>query len=108
MWDSVDIDYIFILDLDAIKLMPSSELIFWDTGTLTIAYLLNVIIFHAMRYQYAHSHDHPSGFITALCAHAYIMPITLVIGAIVRVSFSVTEDRSCGVFSYKVFKTVSI
>jgi len=113
MWDSVDIDYIFILDLDAIKLMPSSELIFSETGTLTIAYLLNVIIFHSMRYQSAHksntadpSADSLAGFISDLSAHAYIMPLLLVVGAIVRVGSSVMEHRSSGVFSYKVFKTL--
>lgn len=115
MWDSVDIDYIFILDLDAIKIMPSSELIFWDTGTITILYLLNVIIFHAMRYQYMHRNDidfasmsSTTSFFTAVSAHAYVLPITLVVGAVVRMSQSIMEDRSSGVFSYKVFKTVRI
>lgn len=111
MWDSVDIDYILILDLDANKHMPRSEQIFSDAATLTILYLVNVLIFHSMRWHYQYSHDKESVYsqnaISELfehwSEHAYIMPVFLIVGTALLIVKSAVGSASCGVFSTKIF-----
>ena len=113
MWDSADIDYILILDLDANKHMPSSDQIFSDAGNLSILYLLNVIIFHSLRYyhhEHKNFHPNPKGHdhtIAYFSERAYIMPMLLVLGTILRIIYSICLPSSYGVFSSRIFKKVS-
>lgn len=112
MWDSVDIDYILILDLDANKHMPSSDQIFSDTGNLTILYLINVLLFHSLRYYYKFRSEEEAnfystqGFIAWMSQRAYIMPVLLVAGMLIRVSFALSDPSSKGVFSTKTISRV--
>lgn len=112
MWDSVDIDYILILDLDANKHMPSSDQIFSDTGNLTILYLINVLLFHSLRYYYKFRAEGQAGVDSAedgiawLSERAYIMPVLLVVGTLIRVSMALCDPSSKGVFSTKTFTKV--
>jgi hypothetical protein len=113
MWDSVDIDYTLILDLDSSKHMPSSDEIFSDAGNLSILFMINVLIFMYLRMDYyyhgeaAPSRDSGSGAVHWLSAHAYIMPMLLAIGTVIRVGYSVCQPTSYGVFSSKIFWNVS-
>lgn len=111
MWDSVDIDYILILDLDANKHMPRSEQIFSDAATLTILYLINVLLFHSMRWHYQYSHEKESvysqnrlsEFLEHMSEHAYIMPVLLIVCTALLVFKAALGSASCGVFSTKIF-----
>jgi hypothetical protein len=113
MWDSVDIDYTLILDLDSSKHMPSSDEIFSDAGNLSILFMINVLIFMYLRMDYyyhgeaAPSRDSGSGAVHWPSAHAYIMPMLLAIGTVIRVGYSVCQPTSYGVFSSKIFWNVS-
>jgi hypothetical protein len=113
MWDSVDIDYTLILDLDSSKHMPSSDEIFSDAGNLSILFMINVLIFMALRMDFYYNREADpswhsgSGAVHWLSAHAYIMPMLLAIGTIIRVGYSVCQPTSYGVFSSKIFWNVS-
>jgi hypothetical protein len=112
MWDSADIDYILILDLDANKHMPSAAQIFSDAANWSILYLVNVLIFHSLRYNYRHDTDQPAtwstvpGIIAYFSARAYVMPALLVLGTVIRMLMEISQPASYGVFSYKIIKKV--
>ena len=112
MWDSVDIDYILILDLDANKHMPRYDSIYSDAGTLTILYLINALLFGAFRIYHLQDNDANMSKIAIFFRYwtnrAWIWPLLLVIGTIIRVSYSATSGASRGVFSYRIFKQVRI
>lgn len=112
MWDSVNIDYILILDLDASKHMPSADEIFSDAANLSILYMINVLVFHALRHHHIHhdstqaSWDSAAGLIALLSDNAYVMPILLVLGTVIRMLYSILLPASYGVFSGKTFWSV--
>jgi hypothetical protein len=114
MWDSADIDYILILDLDANKHMPSSAQIFSDAANWSILYLTNVLIFHSLRFNYRHHDDQPAtwdtttGIIAYFSARAYVMPMLLVLGTILRMIVALSQPTSYGVFSSKILKKVPL
>mmetsp|Transcript_123173 Transcript_123173/g.241631 ORF Transcript_123173/g.241631 Transcript_123173/m.241631 type:complete len:753 (+) Transcript_123173:122-2380(+) len=103
MWDSVGIDYILILDLDASKHMPSSTEIFSDASDLSILYLANVIIFHGLRFSHAQENT-GTVIMSYLSQRAYMMPILLVVGTCVRATHSLCQSTSYGVFSWRTFQ----
>jgi hypothetical protein len=111
MWDSVDIDYILILDLDANKHMPRYDNIYSDAGTMTILFFINVLLFDFLRMY----HDNDTGesqtgisqFIRFWSERAWIMPLLLIVGTLARMTYSILNHTSRGVFSNRIFKQVS-
>ena len=108
MWDSVDIDYMLILDFDETAEMPSSDIIFSSACNWTIYYLMNVIFFHLLRFEYQHQRGNSAGgFVELMSQHAYFMPIGLLVGTVLIIAWSMRSPISCGVFSYDTVMTVS-
>lgn len=111
MWDSVDIDYILILDLDANKHMPRYDNIYSDAGTLTILYLVNVLMFDFLRvyhmYDVLDEENSGTAFLRFWSQRAWIMPLLLIVGTVVRMGYSILHHTSMGVFSVRIFKEVS-
>jgi hypothetical protein len=112
MWDSADIDYILILDLDANKHMPRCENIFSESATLTILFMLNILIFDSLRIYHTTNAQETdaAGSLNKifywLSEHAYVLPLTLSIGTVITVTMAVFGHQSYGVFSSKLFKQV--
>jgi hypothetical protein len=105
MWESVGIDYILLLDLDAKKsnIKPSYDQIFSDAANYSILFFINIIIFHAIKLSNETvSEDHYSFTAT----HAYALPALLLLGVLGNV-ISNCQHISYGVFSLDVFLHVS-
>jgi len=109
MWDSVGVDYMLVLSLDPNKHMPNCADIFSDAADLSILYLLNVLIFHILRFHYVHIDrlDEPSS-VQYTCQYAYVMPVLLVAGTAVRAVGSFAQPISYGVFSTRIASRVSV
>lgn len=106
MWEFADIDYILLLDLDAMKHMPTHASILSEAADYTVLYLINVIIFHSLRHVQLDDLDRTPTFVWLLW-HSYILPISLVIGTSIYIIKAATGPTSYGVFSRKVFVSVS-
>lgn len=109
MWESVNIDYILVLNLDANKHMPSVGEIVSDASTWSILFFANVMIFHSLRLFHLHDavDDLPPSM-RWLAHHTYVLPVSLVIGTLGFIIRSALLPTSYGVFAFKVFREVNI
>jgi hypothetical protein len=107
MWESVNIDYILVLDLDANKHMPSVGEIFSEAATWSILFFANVMMFHSLRIYAMHDNlDNMPEFLQVAVDNAYFLPVSLIIGAVGFIVRSALLPTSYGVFAAKVFAEV--
>jgi hypothetical protein len=106
MWESVGIDYILLLDLDASKsnIKPSFDQIFNEAATYSILFFINLIIFHTIKVL---NENIPEDDYTLSADYAYILPIILLLGVLITLIKNLGHI-SYGVFSIDVFLNVSI
>jgi hypothetical protein len=100
IWNSVNIDYITLLHLDNPKHMPSCADIFSEAATLSICYLLNILVYHTLK------REHENG--GKIYMPVYYPPLTLVIATCGYFLYSISMTVSYGIFSKRVFKNVSL
>lgn len=107
MWESVNIDYILVLNLDANKHMPAVEEILSEAATLSILFFTNVMVFHSLRICALDGNtDALPNAVQFLVNHAYLLPVSLVVGTIACIVRSAMLPTSYGVFACKVFVEV--
>jgi hypothetical protein len=105
MWESVGIDYILLLDLDAKKsnIKPSYDQIFSEAASYSILFFINIIVFHAIKV----SNESLSESDYTFAAHyAFVLPVLLIIG-VLATALNNCRHISYGVFSFNVFLHVS-
>ena len=105
MWESVQIDYILMLDLDAAKHAKTAEQIASDAFTYTILFMGNFLIFHCVRILelYVNPANRFAGLLTWLSQHVYVMPMSLLVGTALALLRSYLQPTSYGVFATHVF-----
>ena len=105
MWDSVGIDYILLLDLDAKKsnIKPSYDQIFSEATNYSILFFINIIIFHAIKISNENLDEKEYSF---FAQNAYVLPALLLLG-VLGTAISNCRHISYGVFSLNVFAHVS-
>lgn len=105
MWDSVGIDYILLLDLDAKKsnIKPSYDQIFSEATNYSILFFINIIIFHAIKISNETLDENEYSF---FAQNAYVLPALLLLG-VLGTAISNCRHISYGVFSLDVFAHVS-
>lgn len=109
MWDNARVDYMLVLSLDPNKHMLHCVDIYSDAANLTILYLINMLVFHIMRYYYTHTgHEVEDELTHSFSRYAWLMPLFLIIGTLARLVHSWVQPISYGVFSSAVFYRVSI
>lgn len=109
MWDKAGVDYILVLSLDPNKHMPTYADIYSDAGTLSVLYLLNFQIFHLLRYYHTRpTGEGLAGVLNYFSEYAYVLPLALVAGTIVRTIGSYSQPTSYGVFSTYIASRVSV
>lgn len=104
MWESVGIDYILLLDLDANKsnIKPSYDQIFSEATTYSILFFINIIIFHAIKIANETVDEEEYSF---FAKNAFVMPVLLLLG-VLGTTISNCRHISYGVFSLNVFAHV--
>lgn len=113
MWDTSDVDYILVLDLDSVKHMPSGQQVLREVSLYSILFIVNAIIFHLLRLYYIQhmnsNEDDVSTNTTILMLSKYVkfIPVILVIGGLFVLGRALSRKTSYGVFSRKVIQTVS-
>mmetsp|Transcript_3009 Transcript_3009/g.4581 ORF Transcript_3009/g.4581 Transcript_3009/m.4581 type:complete len:729 (-) Transcript_3009:250-2436(-) len=104
MWESVHIDYILLLDLDANKHALTYDQILSEAATYSIAFFVNVMVFHSLRlYKDKTDENSMSGIMALFVQYSYMMPILLVLVTLLTILRSAMQPTSYGVFSSKVF-----
>lgn len=106
MWDVARVDYMLVLSLDPNKHMLHCVDIYDDAANLTILYLINILVFHLMRFYYTHTNDE-NEVTRAFSTYAWLMPLFLILGTLFRLVWSWMQPISFGVFSTAVFFRVS-
>ena len=108
MWDKAGVDYILVLSLDPNKHMPTYADIYSDAGTLSVLFLLNFQIFHLLRYYHTRqSGEGLADVLIYISEYAYVLPVALVAGTLMRVVCSYVQPTSYGVFSTYIASRVS-
>ena len=108
MWGSVGVDYVLVLSLDPNKHMPTYADIWSDAGTCSVLYLLNVLAFHLLRFYHRQSEEIDGMHVLVEASqYAWVMPVALVIGAVLRLTRSYMHPTSYGVFSTYIASRVS-
>ena len=115
MWDTSDVDYILVLDLDSVKHMPTGHQVLREVSLYSILFLANAITFHLLRLYYIDNSKHsPSSsssvnhILIILSQYVKIVPIILMFGGFLVVGKALSRKISYGVFSRKVIQAVSI
>ena len=108
MWDKAGVDYILVLSLDPNKHMPTYADIYSDAGTLSVLFLLNFQIFHLLRYYHTRqSGEGLADVLIYISEYAYVLPVALVAGTLMRIVCSYAQPTSYGVFSTYIASRVS-
>lgn len=109
MWDKAGVDYVLAINLDPNKHMPTYADIYSDASTLTILYLLNILMFHLLRFYHTQqSGEGLASVLISISEYAYLLPVALVAGTLVRAIGSYAQPTSYGVFSTYVASRVSV
>jgi hypothetical protein len=105
MWDSVGIDYILLLDLDAKKsnIKPSYDQIFSEASNYSILFFVNIIVFHAIKISNESIDESEYSFSSK---YSFVLPASLLLG-VFGTAISNCRHISYGVFSLNVFLHVS-
>lgn len=98
LWEGIQLDYIHLLQLNP-KHMPSSGNLFSKTSTLTILYLLNLLVYHTLK----NAKENGAPIYMPL----YVPPLLLLAGALMFMLHSVVKV-STGLFNLKMAHNVSI
>lgn len=106
MWDKARVDYMLVLSLDPNKHTLHCVDIFSDAANLTILYLINMLVFHIMRYYYTHA-ENEDALTRSFSRFAWLMPLLLLCGTFARMCASWSQPISYGVFSTAVISRVS-
>lgn len=103
MWEYAGIDYILLLDLDAVKHMPTYNCVLSEAADCSILLLINMLTYNSLQ------HFQNKQLLYGILSHyPYILPLSLAIGTIVYILQSAVALTSYGVFSTRVFLSVSI
>lgn len=108
MWDSVGVDYVLVLSLDPNKHMPTYADIWSDAATCSVLFLLNVLVFHLLRFYHYHRGETDGlQVLVAASQFAWLLPVSLVVGTVIRLCYSYMQPTLYGVFSTYIASRVS-